>query len=204
LPNNIQLLIIGYFIGAIPFGYIAGKLRGIDIRKEGSGNIGSTNVSRILGKRTGIIVQVLDIAKGIVPVALGQLWNLDPVWIVAAGIITICGHNWTIFLGFKGGKGVNTSLGVALGIMPIPAIICFAVWIAVVSIWKYISLGSIAAAITFPILAFIFPYPNISRILTIIVALFIIIRHKSNIERLLKGEEPKIAQNSKVKAQNSR
>lgn len=190
--TNILMVVLGYFIGAIPFGYIAGKLRGIDIRKLGSGNIGSTNVSRVLGKKAGIMVQVLDIVKGVAPVAIGKILNLNPVWLVAIGIVTISGHNWTIFLGFKGGKGVNTSLGVALGLMPSNAILCFVVWIVVVSIWKYISLGSIAGAITFPILTFVFNYPLIFKIMAIIVAFFIVIRHKSNIRRLLKGEEPKM------------
>jgi len=196
--TNIFLIILGYFIGAIPFGYIAGKLRGIDVRKEGSGNIGSTNVSRVLGKKTGRIVQVLDIAKGIMPVVIGKILICHlsrpdtSFFLVAIGLATICGHNWPIFLGFKGGKGVNTSLGVALGLMPVNAILCFAVWALVVFVWKYISLGSIVGAITFPILAFIFKEPWIFRILAIIVALFIVIRHKSNIKRLLKGEEPKM------------
>jgi len=189
---NIVLIIAGYLIGAIPFGYVAGKLRGIDIRQQGSGNIGSTNVSRVLGRKTGIIVQVLDITKGILPVAIGHLLKLNPVWLVAIGLVAICGHNWTIFLGFKGGKGVNTSLGVALGLMPVNAILCFGVWIVVVSIWKYVSLASIIASITFPVLSFVFPYPAIFKIMAIIVAFFIIIRHKSNIQRLLKGEEPKV------------
>lgn len=192
MMHSIFLIIVGYFIGAIPFGYIAGKLHGIDIRKEGSGNIGSTNVSRVLGKKAGIIVQILDTAKGIIPVVIGKLLNLDPLWLVVIGIVTVCGHNWTIFLEFKGGKGVNTSLGVALGLMPVNAVLCFAVWALVVFVWKYISLGSIVGAITFPIIAFIFKEPPIFRILAIIVAFFIVVRHKSNIKRLLKGEEPKI------------
>jgi len=189
---SIFLIIVGYFIGAIPFGYIAGKLRGIDIRKYGSGNIGSTNVSRVLGRKTGITVQVLDIAKGIIPVAAGKFLSLDPIVLVIICIVTICGHNWTIFLGFKGGKGVNTSLGVALGLMPVNAMLCFVVWALVVFVWKYISLGSIAGAVTFPILAFVFREPLIFRIMAIIVALFIVIKHKSNIKRLIKGDEPKI------------
>jgi len=189
---SIFLIIVGYFIGAIPFGYIAGKLRGIDIRKYGSGNIGSTNVSRVRGRKTGITVQVLDIAKGIIPVAAGKFLSLDPIVLVIICIVTICGHNWTIFLGFKGGKGVNTSLGVALGLMPVNAMLCFVVWALVVFVWKYISLGSIAGAVTFPILAFVFREPLIFRIMAIIVALFIVIKHKSNIKRLIKGDEPKI------------
>lgn len=193
---EILFVIIGYLIGAIPFGYIAGRLKGIDIRKYGSGNIGSTNVSRVLGKKYGIAVQILDILKGITPVAIGKLTGLNSAWVVIIGLATICGHNWTIFLGFKGGKGVNTSLGVALGLVPIPAILCLFIWLIVVSIWKYISLSSIVAAIAFPIFTFTFNYPLVVRILAIMVTFFIVIRHRSNIKRLIKGEEPKIGKKS--------
>jgi len=192
LFKEIIFVIICYIIGSIPFGYIAGKLRGIDIRKVGSGNIGSTNVSRVLGRKTGIIVQVLDIAKGVFPIVLGKYFGFSPVWLVISGIAAICGHNWTIFLGFKGGKGVNTSLGVALGLMPADASLCFVVWLIVLGVWKYISLASILAAITFPVLAFVFNYPLLYKIMAIIVALFIVARHISNIKRIVEGTEPKI------------
>jgi acyl phosphate:glycerol-3-phosphate acyltransferase len=195
------MIIAGYFIGSIPFGYIAGKMRGIDIRKEGSGNIGSTNVARVLGKRTGRIVQALDIAKGIVPILLCYLLKLDMSVIVIAGLAAIAGHNWTIFLGFKGGKGVNTSLGVALALMPVPALLCFAIWAVVVKVWKYISLGSIVASAAFPFFVFFLDwpvtYPLIAKILSVIVAFFIIIRHRSNIVRLIKGTEFRVGSKTK-------
>jgi len=194
--KNILVIVSGYFIGSIPFGYIAGKLKGIDIRKHGSGNIGSTNVGRVLGKKAGRVVQVLDIAKGIAPVLIGRFLGLNINVLVIAGLAAIAGHNWTIFLGFKGGKGVNTSLGVALGLLPVPAILCLFVWLAVVFIWKYISLGSITAAIAFPVFVFAFRYPATVRTLSIIVAIFIVVRHRSNIRRLIKGEEPKIGKKS--------
>jgi len=202
--TNILVIIAGYFIGAVPFGYIAGKMRGIDIRKEGSGNIGSTNVARVLGKKTGRIVQVLDIVKGIAPVLIAYIIFPDQneMWVrVAAGCAVIAGHNWTIFLGFKGGKGVNTSLGVALALMPVPALLCFAIWAVVVKIWKYISLGSIIASAAFPFFVFFLKWPvsnpMIAKILSIVVAFFIIIRHRSNIKRLFNGTEPKIGSSTK-------
>ena len=193
--KEIFFVISCYIVGSVPFGYIAGKLRGIDIRTQGSGNIGSTNVSRVLGRKTGIAVQILDIAKGILPVLVGKYLGLSPSWLVTGGLIAICGHNWTIFLGFKGGKGVNTSLGVALGLMPLNASLCFVVWIIAVLIWKYISLGSVLAAITFPILAFVYNYPLIYKIMAVIVALFIVVRHRANIKRIIDGTEPKIGKN---------
>jgi acyl phosphate:glycerol-3-phosphate acyltransferase len=193
LLRNIALIIAGYSIGSIPFGYIAGKIRGIDIRKEGSGNIGSTNVSRVLGKKTGIIVQVLDIAKGALPVVIAQMLKLDTPVVILCGLASICGHNWTIFLGFKGGKGVNTSLGVALALMPIPAIICFLIWIVAVSTWKYVSLASILASVAFPVIVISSnKYPLIINILSVVVAGFIVIRHRSNIKRLIAGTEAKM------------
>ena len=191
--KNIVLIIAGYFIGSIPFGYIAGKIRGIDIRREGSGNIGSTNVSRVLGKKTGTIVQILDILKGALPVIIAQILKLDIPVVILCGLASICGHNWTIFLGFKGGKGVNTSLGVALALMPMPAIICFFIWVVVVKIWKYVSLASILASAAFPVIVISSnKYPLIINILSVVVAAFIIIRHRSNIKRLLAGTESKI------------
>jgi acyl phosphate:glycerol-3-phosphate acyltransferase len=201
LLKNIALILGGYIIGSIPFGYIAGKMRGIDIRKTGSGNIGSTNVSRVLGKKTGRIVQVMDIAKGAAPILIGHILKVDISIIVIAGLAAICGHNWTIFLGFKGGKGVNTSLGVALGLMPIPAIACFFIWTVVMLIWKYVSLASITASIAFPVIVISSgKYPLIINILSVVVAGFIVIRHRSNIKRLLAGTEPKIGKNKDIKS----
>ncbi|MDD4156694.1 MAG: glycerol-3-phosphate 1-O-acyltransferase PlsY [Candidatus Cloacimonetes bacterium] len=202
-------LIITYLIGSIPFAYIYGKLfRNIDIRNFGSGNIGATNVLRILGKKAGIIVLILDMLKGFLPVFIVKeilQWNMEYAWLpVLIGIFAILGHTFTIFLLFKGGKGVATAAGVFLALTPIVLLIAFSFFIAVVALTKYVSLGSIFAAL-FVVTTNIFSYSSNDPYVfyfSLIVAFFIIFKHKSNIIRLLKGTENKINFNNKKNGDN--
>lgn len=202
-------LIITYLIGSIPFAYIYGKLfRNIDIRNFGSGNIGATNVLRILGKKAGIIVLILDMFKGFLPVFIVKeilQWNMEYAWLpVLIGIFAILGHTFTIFLLFKGGKGVATAAGVFLALTPIVLLIAFSFFIAVVALTKYVSLGSIFAAL-FVVTTNIFSYSSNDPYVfyfSLIVAFFIIFKHKSNIIRLLKGTENKINFNNKKNGDN--
>ncbi|HEY9187000.1 MAG TPA: glycerol-3-phosphate 1-O-acyltransferase PlsY [Ignavibacteria bacterium] len=207
----IFIILLSYLIGSIPFGLIVGKIaKGIDIRKYGSGNIGSTNVSRILGFKYGLITQIGDILKGVVPTLIiapifyskSPFQDYIPIndytFIqILAGIAAVCGHIWTIFAGFRGGKGVNTAVGILIGLAPIDLLISFGIFLLVLIISGYVSLGSIIAAISFPTIMFI--RENIFKVsitgystlivFAIILSLIIIFTHRSNINRLLAKKE---------------
>ena len=188
--------VIGFFVGALPFGFIVSKLRGIDIRKKGSGNIGFTNVFRVVGKMEGVVVLILDISKGLLPVLLLNKYY-GYYYGMIAGVSAMLGHIFTPFLKFKGGKGVATGLGVFIGLAPFSALFSFVVWLIVVSVSRYISLGSITAAIALPLFIFFSrfivrdEYNIFLLIFTILVCLLVIILHRSNIKRLIKGKENK-------------
>lgn len=193
-------ILISYLVGSIPWAYIFGRLlKGIDIRQFGSGNVGATNALRVLGRGPGIVVLVLDILKGLLTVViLGQTEILSIVF----GLCCICGHNWTVFLKFKGGKGVATTLGVLLGlaikISGLRLILGLLVitWLSVFAFSKIISLSSVVTAIVFPVYTVLFKrflkQPNVLICLSIILSVLIILRHKSNLKRLLQGKEPRI------------
>lgn len=197
----ISLAILGsYLLGSIPTSYIFGKiLKGIDIREHGSGNAGATNALRILGTKWGVLTMILDMAKGWLAVFLGKLLLNDPAnWVlIALALGAIIGHIFTIYLGFKGGKGVATSAGVFIALAPIPVAIALAVFIITVWITRYVSLGSmLAALVAFGAELFIniknnFADKEILGLVILIVA-FIIFRHKANIQRLLAGNENKL------------
>ena len=193
-------ILISYLVGSIPWAYIFGRLlKGIDIRQFGSGNVGATNALRVLGRGPGIVVLVLDILKGVLTVViLGQTEILSIVF----GLCCICGHNWTVFLKFRGGKGVATTLGVLLGlaikIQGLGLILGLLVitWFSVFVFSKIISLSSVVTAIVFPVYTVLFKrflkQPNVLICLSIILSILIILRHKSNLKRLLQGKEPRI------------
>jgi glycerol-3-phosphate acyltransferase PlsY len=189
-------LFVGFFAGAIPFGSLVSKLRGVDIKKVGSGNIGFSNVFRSVGKVEGIIVLVADIAKGLVPVLIfKQVYGF--YFGLGAGIAAMLGHIFTPFLKFKGGKGVATGLGVFIGLAPVSALLAFLVWLAVAGISRYISLGSISAAIALPLFIYFSRFLirdefNIMlEILTVLVCVLVIIMHRTNLKRLIQGKERK-------------
>ena len=195
---------ISYLFGSIPTAFIFGKsLKGIDIRKFGSGNVGATNALRVLGKGTGIIVLSLDILKGIIPVVMAGLFfhregDYGDIYRILIGVSCICGHNWTVFLNFKGGKGIATTLGVLIGLSlktpGLGSILLFLVlgWLLVFLIFRIVSLASITSAFLLPISAIFFKQSPPIIYATILLALFIIIRHKSNIINLLQGKEKKL------------
>ena len=181
-----------YFLGSIPFGYLVGKVKGYDLRKEGSGNIGSTNVFRVVGKKEGIFVFVLDFLKGFLPVM--YFFDISVLTGVLALIGAIIGHMTTPFLRFKGGKGVATGFGGIVALMPIPALSAFGVWIILLGITRRVSVGSLGAAISLPILYFFLsdPMNNIVLYITILLAILVIFTHRKNIKKLLRGEEEPI------------
>ena len=185
--------LLSYLIGSIPTGLILGKLLwGVDLREHGSHNIGATNAWRTLGKGPGIIIFLLDFLKGVVGVALGMYFVGTPLMMVLGGIMAIVGHSWSILLKFKGGKGVATGLGVIVMLMPTTALLVFLIWFVIVLLTKYVSLGSIVAAACVPLFAWLFSQPCEYVAFSVLAAVFVIYRHKTNIGRLLNGTESKI------------
>lgn len=196
-PLLATLLSLGaFFLGAIPFGFVAGRLRGIDLREEGSKNIGATNTLRVLGPVAGVIVLLLDVAKGLLPVLVArQALHLPSWWVVGIGLLAVLGHIYSPFVRFRGGKGVATSLGVLFGLSPMIAGATLLLFAIVVGVTRYVSLGSILGAILQAALFWIVPpaatfAENLPyRLFSLVVALFVIVRHRENIKRLLKGTE---------------
>jgi len=195
-------VIAAYFVGSIPTGYIVGKiLKNIDIRECGSGNVGATNTFRTVGKIPGLIVLIIDFFKGYVAVTLLPLFiqqffvekDLSAEYIfILLGAAAIAGHIWTVFLNFKGGKGVATSAGVMAGLAPLVLLSAFICWLIVFIITRYVSLASIIAAMALPLFAVVF-HKNISFVIfAAILCVVGVYKHKSNIKRLLNGEEKKL------------
>lgn len=195
-------IIISYLLGSIPTAYLFGKiLRGIDIRKFGSGNVGATNAFRVLGPTWGIIVLILDLLKGIISVTLVANYFLSYFGIpsevlrIIYGIACVCGHNWTLFLRFRGGKGVATTLGVLAGLttavveLRLILFLVILVWFLTFLSFRFVSLASVLSAISLPIFVFIFHPLKELLILSLLLAIFIVIRHKKNILSLLSGKE---------------
>ena len=212
-------MIVGaYLVGAIPFGLLIGRMRGIDVRTAGSKNIGATNVSRALGRKWAYVCFLLDVLKGLIPTLAAMLLagpevsgsyseRLVMLWLwLAVGCAAVVGHVFPVYVRFKGGKGVATSFGVALGIWPyftICAAVAIAVWVTVVLMWRYVSLASITASVTFPFtlvaaiaLSDNWRFVDLWPLLVIATAipLMVIVRHRQNIIRLLNGTEGKIRQ----------
>lgn len=200
----VLLFFLSFLIGSIPTGFWLGKvLKGIDIRKFGSGNVGATNVLRVLGKPWGIIVLLFDIFKGIfsvvyLPLLFNQSYVSGEILRIALGITAIAGHNWSLFLGFKGGKGVATSLGVLIGLaialsqLRLVLLFSIAIWLSIFLISGFVSLASIICALFLPLLVFIYAKSQALIIFSLFVAIFGLLRHKSNICRLLEKKENRV------------
>ncbi len=189
----VSLLVISYVLGSIPFGYVIFKLfRGDDIRTLGSGNIGATNVGRFLGKKGWAATFLLDAGKGLLAVVLAQRLTGDPAWGAFAGVLAIAGHNYSVFLKFRGGRGVATALGVFTAIAPWAVLPSIALFMVMVLAFRYVSLGSITAAGTFPFFTYLFNYPLLVVVGAIAGGALIIGKHNSNIRRLLAGTENRI------------
>lgn len=195
--KEIVFLIISYVMGALPNGVWIGKFaKGIDIRQYGSKNSGATNAYRVLGAKYGIMVLLADALKGYLPCWIAYLAGIRGNFLILIGMIAIIGHTLSFFLNFKGGKGVATSLGVFLFLIPKVTLSLLLIFIVVVSVTKYISLGSIIAAIMLPILTLLYPLNNgIDKtpllIMTTLIGVFVVYKHKSNIQRLREGKENK-------------
>jgi acyl phosphate:glycerol-3-phosphate acyltransferase len=193
--------LFSYFLGSIPTAYLFGKLyKGIDIRLHGSGHVGATNTFRVLGKVPGTIVLILDILKGLLAVTvIGDLFHVEGVMgRVILGLAAVSGHNWTVFLNFKGGKGIATTLGVLLGLtMKIssfgPALgICVLSWVIIFLITGFVSAASLVAAVMLPVVLWVMKQPLEIISLGAVFCVFVVVRHRSNIQRLLSGKESKV------------
>jgi len=191
MPIGIFIALFGYLLGSVPTGVLLTKFFSkVDPRKVGSKNIGAANIFRTAGKKLGILTLVGDVLKGMIPIGIAIQLDVSDPWIAIAGLSAFLGHIFPIFLGFKGGKGVATALGVYLMISPVAVFIEFLLFSGIIWKWRYISLGSITCATTIPILiAFFRSDSQAYFILSVIIAALILYRHQSNISRLLQGTE---------------
>jgi len=213
----LPLLLAGYLFGSIPAGYLAGRwLQGIDIRQEGSGSTGATNVLRVLGKGPALAVFLVDVLKGTAAVLLAKAvleplgvpleagdtatsWVIDS-WVVAAGLAALAGHIWPVWLGWRGGKAVATALGMLLGLTWPVGLACFGVFLAALSLSRIVSLSSVIAALALPLLMLGWFHDQVLGLrwpylaLTVLTSGLVIWRHRSNLARLLAGTEPRLGQ----------
>ncbi len=198
-------IVLAYFMGSVPFGYLAGKMRGIDLREHGSGNIGATNAVRVLGKKIGLSVFVLDFLKGLLPVLLVKGFapagmsdmSLNTLFVLTA-MAAVLGHTYTCWLGFKGGKGVATAAGVLVALLPWSALAVVGIWAVVFGLSRYVSLASILGALSFPVFV-LFQFGCFSGrplggglplvVFSFIICLLVVLKHVANIKRLLAGTE---------------
>lgn len=194
----VVLMIVAYILGSIPNALWIGKVfKGIDVREHGSKNTGSTNAARVLGAKLGILTLILDISKGAIPTLIATMLLDSSISVILVGICAILGHSFSIFMKFKGGKAVATTVGVFIVLVPGAILLAAVIFFLVFGITRYVSLSSMIGAISLPIWIIIF-YKNIPlTIFGIIIAVLIIVRHKSNIQRLLNGTESKFSINKK-------
>ena len=185
--------VLGHVCGSVPSGlWLVQAFHGIDIRNYGSKNIGTTNVFRIVGPKTAVLVLIADAFKGILAVGIMSYFFHNPLLDVVTALGALLGHNYSLFLGFNGGKGVATALGLLIFMMPKVAVASFGIWLVCVLLTRYVSLGSIMSAIFTPPLAWYLGYPSAYVIFSVVAAFFVVLRHKENIHRLLTGTESKI------------
>lgn len=195
----LSILILSYLAGATPFGYLVAKCKGIDIREHGSGNIGATNVIRVMGKKIGLPVFALDVLKGLMPVLLAKMWcakiGYDPTWpMLLAALGSVLGHNFTFWLGFKGGKGIATSAGAMLAVLPVALGVALLLWIVFFYATRYVAMASIAAGVSLPLTVLGQRYltggPALPMLgFAIVIGGLAVWRHRTNIQRLREGTE---------------
>jgi glycerol-3-phosphate acyltransferase PlsY len=186
------LLVVGaYLAGSFPSAWLAGRALGVDLRQEGSGNLGATNVFRVLGARAAAPVVVIDVAKGYVPAAFFPLWDAtgDARLALVYGLAAIAGHVWPVWTRFRGGKGVATGAGVLAALAPLAALVGLLVWAGVVSLTRIVSVGSLVAALSTPVVAAVADEPASTVLFCGGVAVFVVWTHRSNLGRLARGEE---------------
>ena len=198
LLSSVLLLALGYLLGSMPNGYLAGRwLKGIDLRQCGSGSTGATNVLRNVGKAPALVVFLLDVGKGALAVLLAKSFGLNDWVQVLAGLAALAGHIWPVWLGWKGGKAVATGLGMFLGLAWPVGLACFGLFMAVISISRIVSLSSVVAAIGLPVLMVLAGASGASISVSVVASVMVLWRHRSNIERLIAGTEPRIGAKAK-------
>jgi len=185
------LILAAYVLGSIPTSYLVGRLKGIDLRQHGSGNLGGTNAYRVMGAAAAVPVVVVDVGKGFVPAYFFPLWDgtAAPDLALVYGVSAIAGHVWSVFVRFQGGKGVATGGGVIIALAPTSALISLLVWIGFVTLTGYVSLGSLAAATLVPVTAWLTDESSSTVVFCAVMALFVWWTHRDNIRRLMRGEE---------------
>jgi len=188
------LSLIAFLMGSIPVGLIVAKIKGVDLRKVGSGNIGATNVLRAIGKGPALITLAGDLLKGFIPVIIGGYILEDSLGTGMIGLSAILGHDFSIFLRFRGGKGVATSLGVLLAFSPVVAVLTIIIWIIIVFMTRYSSLGAIVSFLLLPLNIYVFDYSYNKFVVSIFITLLLLFKHRGNLERLYKGREPRIGE----------
>ena len=195
----LAIIVEAYLLGSIPCGHLAGRLAGVDVRQHGSGNIGATNVLRVLGKSWGFTVFFADTLKGFLAVSLAYMLVArtpeaqiyGDCYAILAAAACVAGHSFPVWLKFKGGKGVATSLGALLGVVPVAALSIFLVWLVVFMVTRYVSLASILAASALPIAVAMLGRARVVFYFTLAMTLLVVWRHRANISRLLQGTEPR-------------
>jgi acyl phosphate:glycerol-3-phosphate acyltransferase len=191
--TQLLTIIVAYLIGAIPTGVVLTRMTGAaDIRTAGSGNIGATNVYRVAGKKLGILTLIGDVLKGALPVLAAQNWlQLDPPVVALVAVAAFLGHCYPVYLGFKGGKGVATALGIFLVLSPPSVLIAVGLFALLLWKWRYVSLGSVCAAAVFPLLVLIIEQESHRFAASLVIGAMVIYRHRANIDRLIRGNENK-------------
>jgi len=188
---NLALILLCYIIGAIPFSYLVSLTQGVDIRTRGSGNVGATNVLRTLGPAAAAAALIADVFKGIVAAWIGSMTGSE--WMIAGcALAAVIGHCYSVFLRFAGGKGVATSAGIIIYLLPRELLILLVVFVVLVALLRYVSLGSITVAALFPILTLIMREPAALIVMSLLMAILVIYQHRENIQRLRSGTEPKL------------
>lgn len=197
------LVVASYLLGAVPASYVAGRLaKGIDLREHGSGNLGATNTFRVLGAKVAAPVMLFDVAKGTIPVVAFSQWDNsgDWRWELAYGAAAIVGHVFSIYMRFRGGKGVATSAGVFGALAPVPLLVGFGVWLVVLKVMRMVSAGSILAAMAVGIMVWAVPTRTEVRWLGMAIVAFVVFAHRSNVGRILKGTEPRFGAKKEPRA----
>jgi len=199
MQNPVFYVLTAFFLGSLPFGHWLALVRGVDLRKQGSGNTGATNVGRVLGKKWGIFIFVLDLGKGWIAVALAKsVGNLPETWSITVGVSAVLGHIFSPWLGFRGGKGVATSAGILIGLAPWVALGVALIWFLIFQISRTVSVASLCAATAFPVFVFwLIPEQRVFQWISIGMTVLVWFRHRDNLKRLLQGKENRFVEPEK-------
>ena len=199
MQNPVFYVLTAFFLGSLPFGHWLALVRGVDLRKQGSGNTGATNVGRVLGKKWGIFIFVLDLGKGWIAVALAKsVGNLPETWSITVGVSAVLGHIFSPWLGFRGGKGVATSAGILIGLAPWVALGVALIWFLIFQMSRTVSVASLCAATAFPVFVFwLIPEQRVFQWISIGMTVLVWFRHRDNLKRLLQGKENRFVEPEK-------